>query len=101
MSGVACFCVPDDAFPFAVPVDVCSCCKRRIYRFEEIHPHVIGIMWGLGNKEYAVSWNCPRCGSTQSVLWAEASHEMRRIAENVGLLAAMTAAEMPAVGPEA
>ncbi len=100
MSGVACLCVPDDAFPYAVPVDVCSCCRRRIYRFEEVYPRVIGVQRGLEGERYLVLYNCV-CGSTQAVLWAEAPLAMREIAENVSLLAAMIAAPMPAVGPEA
>ena len=92
----SCLCVLDDAFP----VDVCSCCKRRIYRFEEVYPDVIGIQRGLDGERYLILYNCS-CGSTQSVLWAEAPHEMQDIAGNVSLLAAMTVAESPAVGPEA
>lgn len=82
------------------PVVVCSCCRHRFYRFEEIHSHVIGIFYGLGDVKYSVAWNCPKCDSTQSVLWAEASEEVRRIGENIELLAAMIAAEMPAAGME-
>ncbi len=96
-----CLCVSDDAFPFAAPVDICSNCRRRIYRFEEVFPDVIGIKRGVWDEPYAISWVCPHCGSTQAILWGEASIEMRDLAENVELLAAMIVAEMPAVGPEA
>lgn len=99
MSSVACLCVPDDAFPYAVPVDVCSCCKRRIYRFEEVYPDVIGIQRDLREEPRLILYNCS-CGSTQAVVWGEASKGMQGVAENVELLAAMTAAEMPAVGPQ-
>ncbi|MDA8123497.1 MAG: hypothetical protein M0Z38_13155 [Deltaproteobacteria bacterium] len=101
MSAVACLCVPDDAFPYAEPVDVCNCCRRRFYRFEQVYPHVIGVQRDLQDEPRLVLYICPRCGSTQAVLWAEASSEMQDVAENVELLAAMIVAETPAVGPEA
>lgn len=101
MRVAICLCVPDDAFPFDVPVDVCNCCRQRFYRFEEVYPYVIGVQRDLQLAPRLILYNCPRCGSTQAVLWAEASSEMQGVAENVELLAAMIVAEMPAVGPEA
>ena len=96
-----CLCVPDDAFPFVVPVDICNCCRRRFYRFEEVYSHVIGVQRDLQLEPRLILYNCPGCGSTQAVLWAETSSGMQEVAENVELLTAMIVAEMPAVGPQA
>ncbi len=101
MSATACLCVFDEAFPFVVPVDVCNCCRRRIYRFEEVYADVIGIQRDLAEVPRLILYNCSRCGSTQAVLWAETSSGMQEVAETVELLTAMIVAEMPAVGPEA